>query len=151
MPNGQFSYQESTMTMTVDKVLYIGQADTTGSRNGASRSSDGRLDIKLSSPGAPGNGANPEQMFAAGCSACFMDAMGVAAAKMKTRLPADAAIDAEVDLCDTGGEYFLQACLNVSLLGVEREVDQALVDAAHQTCPYSKATRGNIDVAINVV
>jgi Ohr subfamily peroxiredoxin len=103
MPNGQFSYQESAMTMTVDKVLYIGQADTTGSRNGASRSSDGRLDIKLSSPGAPGNGTNPEQIFAAGWSACFMGAMGVAAAKMKTRLPADAAIDAEVDLCDTGG------------------------------------------------
>ena len=70
---------------------------------------------------------------------------------MKTRLPADAAIDAEVDLCDAGGEYFLQARLNVSLPGVKREVAQALVDAAHQTCPYSKATRGNIDIAINVV
>jgi osmotically inducible protein OsmC len=139
------------MTMTVDKVLYTGRAHTTGGRNGASRSSDGRLDIKLSSPGAPGNGINPKQMFAAGWSACFMGAMGVAAAKMKTRLPADAAIDAEVDLCDAGGEYFLQARLNVSLPGVEREVAQALVDAAHQTCPYSKATRGNIDVAINVV
>jgi osmotically inducible protein OsmC len=122
-----------------------------GGRNGASRNSDGRLDIKLWSPGAPGNGTNPEQMFAAGWSACFMGAMGVAAAKMKARLPADAAIDAEVDLCDAGGEYFLQARLNVSLPGVEREVAQALVDAAHQTCPYSKATRGNIDVAINVV
>jgi osmotically inducible protein OsmC len=132
-------------------VLYTGRAHTTGGRNGASRSSDGRLDIKLSSPGAPGNGINPKQMFAAGWSACFMGAMGVAAAKMKTRLPADAAIDAEVDLCDAGGEYFLQARLNVSLPGVEREVAQALVDAAHQTCPYSKATRGNIDVAINVV
>jgi osmotically inducible protein OsmC len=80
-----------------------------------------------------------------------MGAMGVAAAKMKTRLPADAAIDAEVDLYDTGGEYFLQARLNVSLPGVAREVAQALVDAAHQTCPYSKATWGNIDVAINVM
>jgi osmotically inducible protein OsmC len=109
------------------------------------------LDIKLSSPGRPGSGTNPEQLFAAGWSGCFMGAMGLAAAKMKTRLPADAAIDAEVDLCDTGGEYFLQARLNVSLPGVEREVAQALVDAAHQTCPYSKATRGNIDVAINVV
>jgi organic hydroperoxide reductase OsmC/OhrA len=77
--------------------------------------------------------------------------MGVAAAKMKTRLPADAAIDAEVDLCGTGGEYFLQARLNVSLPGVEREVAQALVNAAHQTCPYSKATRGNIAAAINLV
>ncbi len=133
------------------KVLYTGKAHTTGGRDGASRSSDGRLDIKLSSPGRPGSGTNPEQLFAAGWSACFMGAMGVAAAKMKTRLPADAAIDAEVDLYDTGGEYFLQARLNVSLPGVEREVAQALVDAAHQTCPYSKATRGNIDVAINVL
>ena len=77
--------------------------------------------------------------------------MGVAATKMKTRLPADAAIDAEVDLCGSGGEWFLRARLNVSLPGVEREVAQALVDAAHSTCPYSKATRGNIDVTIDVV
>jgi len=139
------------MTTTLEKVLYTGKAHTTGGRDGASRSPDGRLDIKLSSPGKPGNGTNPEQLFAAGWSACFMGAMGVAAAKMKTRLPADAAIDAEVDLCGTGGEYFLQARLKVSLPGMEREVAQALVDAAHQTCPYSKATRGNIDVAINVV
>jgi Ohr subfamily peroxiredoxin len=147
------------MTMTLKKVLYTAKAHTTGGRDGASRSSDGRLDIKLTSPampaisysGRPGNGTNPEQLFAAGWSACFLGAMGVAAAKMKTRIPADAAIDAEVDLCDAGGEYFLQARLNVSLPGVEREVAQALVDAAHQTCPYSKATRGNIDVAINVV
>ena len=139
------------MTTTLEKVLYTGKAHTTGGRDGASRSPDGRLDIKLSSPGKPGNGTNPEQLFAAGWSACFMGAMGVAAAKMKTRLPADAAIDAEVDLCGTGGEYFLQARLNVSLPGMEREVAQALVDAAHQTCPYSRATRGNIDVAINVV
>ena len=102
-------------------------------------------------PGMPGNGTNPEQLFAAGWSACFMGAMRVAAAKMKTRVPVEAAIDAEVDLCDTDGEYFLQARLNVSLPGVEREVAQALVDAAHETCPYSKATRGNIDVAISVV
>jgi len=139
------------MTTTLEKVVYAGKAHTTGGRDGASRSPDGRLDIKLSSPGKPGNGTNPEQLFAAGWSACFMGAMGVAAAKMKTRLPADAAIDAELDLCGTGGEYFLQARLNVSLPGMEREVAQALVDAAHQTCPYSKATRGNVDVAINVV
>jgi Ohr subfamily peroxiredoxin len=139
------------MTTTLEKVLYTGKAHTTGGRDGASRSSDGRLDIKLSSPGKPGNGTNPEQLFAAGWSACFMGAVGVAAAKMKARLPADAAIDAEVDLCDASGEYFLQARLNVSLPGVKREVAQALVDAAYQTCPYSKATRGNIDVAINVV
>ena len=139
------------MTMTLEKVLYTAKAHTTGGRDGASRSSDGRLDIKLSSPGRPGNGTNPEQLFAAGWSACFLGAMGVAAAKMKTRLPADAAIDAEVDLCDTDGEYFLQARLNVSLPGIDRDVARAVVDAAHQTCPYSKATRGNIDVVINVM
>jgi Ohr subfamily peroxiredoxin len=147
--NRQFSYQEHIMTMSLENVLYTGKAHTTGGRNGASRSSDGRLDIKLSSPGTPGNGTNPEQ-FAAGWSACFMGAMGLAAAKMWTRLPVDAALDAEVDLCDNGGEYFLKARLNVSLLGIGREVAQAWVDAAHLTCPYSKATRGNVDVAISV-
>ena len=137
--------------MTLEKVLYTGKAHTTGGRDGASRSSDGRLDITLSVPGMPGNGTNPEQLFAAGWSACFLGAMGVAAARMKTRLPANAAIDAEVDLCGTGGEWFLQARLNVSLPGLDREIAQALVDAARETCPYSKATRGNIDVAFNVV
>jgi len=139
------------MPLTLETVQYTGKAHTTGGRDGASRSSDGRLDIKLSSPGRPGSGTNPEQLFAAGWSACFMGAMGLAAAKMKTRLPADAAIDAEVDLCNLQGEYFLQARLNVTLPGVERGVAQALVDAAHQTCPYSKATRGNIDVVIALV
>ena len=139
------------MTVTVEKVLYTSKVHTTGGRGGASRSSDGRLDITLSVPGMPGNGTNPEQLFAAGWSACFLGAMGVAAARMKTRLPANAAIDAEVDLCGTGGEWFLQARLNVSLPGLEREIAQALVDAARETCPYSKATRGNIDVAFNVV
>ena len=139
------------MTTAVEKVLYTAKAHTTGGRDGVSQSSDRRLDIKLTSPGRPGDGTNPEQLFAAGWSACFLGAMGVAAAKMKTRLPADAAIDAEVDLCDTGGEYFLQARLNISLPGVERDIAQAVVDAARQTCPYSKATRGNIDVAINVI
>ena len=96
-------------------------------------------------------GTNPEQLFAAGWSACFEGAMGLAARKMKITLPAETAIDAEVDLCNADGAYFLQARLNVSLPGLEREVAQAIVDAAHQTCPYSKATRGNIDVTINVV
>jgi osmotically inducible protein OsmC len=135
----------------IDKVLYTAKTHTTGGRDGASRSDDGRLDVKLSSPGTAGSGTNPEQLFAAGWSACFEGAMGLAARKMKIALPADTAIDAEVDLGTTGGAYFLQARLNVSLPGLEREVAQALVDAAHQTCPYSKATRGNIDVAINLV
>jgi Ohr subfamily peroxiredoxin len=135
----------------IEKVLYTGKTRTTGGRDGASRSSDGRLDIKLSSPGAPGGGTNPEQLFAAGWSACFIGAMGLAARKLKVALPADSAVDAEVDLGMVGDGYLLQARLNVSLPGLERDVAQTLVDTAHQTCPYSKATRGNIDVAINLV
>jgi Ohr subfamily peroxiredoxin len=136
---------------TIDKVLYTGKTHTTGGRDGASRSSDGRLDVKLSAPGSTGSGTNPEQMFAAGWSACFIGAMGLAAAKMKVALPADTAVDAEVDLRNADGAYILQARLNVSLPGVEREVAEALARAAHETCPYSKATRGNIDVVISVV
>lgn len=142
---------ETNNTTQIKKVLYTGKTHTTGGRDGASRSADGRLDIKLSSPGTTGDGTNPEQLFAAGWSACFIGAMGVAAAKMKVALPADRAVDAEVDLCLTDGAYFLQARLNVSLPGMARDVAQALVDAAHQTCPYSKATRGNINVVINLM
>jgi Ohr subfamily peroxiredoxin len=132
-------------------ILYTAKTHTTGGRNGTSRSSDGRLDVKLSQPNTAGIGTNPEQLFAAGWSACFEGAMGIAARKMKFPLPADMTIDAEVDLCLTNGAYCLQARLNINLPGVEREAAQALADAAHQTCPYSKATRGNIDVTINIV
>ncbi|WP_454733784.1 MULTISPECIES: organic hydroperoxide resistance protein [Cupriavidus] len=138
------------MTQT-QKVLYTGKTHTTGGRDGKSRSSDGRLDIQLSSPGTAGGGTNPEQLFAAGWSACFIGALGLAAGKMKVALPADLAVDAEVDLVKSGEAYFLQARLNVSLPGLEREVARALADTAHQTCPYSRLTRGNIDVVINVV
>lgn len=135
----------------LEKVLYTAKTHTTGGRDGASRSSDGRLDVKLSSPGTAGGGTNPEQLFAAGWSACFMSAMGLAAGQMKVSLPADRAVDAEVDLGMTDGGYLLRARLNVSLPGVDREVAQAIADAAHQVCPYSKATRGNIEVVINLV
>lgn len=139
------------MTQT-DKVLYTARTHTTGGREkGVARSSDGRLDVRLSVPGSDGVGTNPEQLFAAGWSACFEGAMGLAARKMKVAMPDDLAIDAEVDLCQQDGGYFLQARLNVSLPGVDREIGQALVDAAHQTCPYSKATRGNIDVVITLL
>jgi osmotically inducible protein OsmC len=134
----------------LDKVLYTAQTHTTGGRDGGSRSSDGRLEIKLSSPGTPGIGTNPEQLFAAGWSACFIGAMGLAARKLKVTLPPDAAVDAEVDLGTNEGGYVLRARLNVSLPGLEHDVARAVVDAAHQTCPYSKATRGNIEVEINV-
>jgi lipoyl-dependent peroxiredoxin len=134
-----------------DKVLFTAKVRTTGGREGASRSSDGRLDIKLSPPGSAASGTNPEELFAAGWSACFEGAMGLAARRMKVALPADTAIDADIDLCLTGGAFFLRARLNVSVPGIARDLAQAIVDAAHQTCPYSKATRGNVDVAINLL
>ena len=133
------------------KRLYTGKVRTTGGRDGASRSSDGRLDIRLSTPGGPGSGTNPEQLFAAGWSACFEGAMAIAARKMDVVLPAGTAIDAEVDLNVDEGAYFLNARLNVSLPGLDPNVARAVVDAAHQTCPYSKATRGNIDVEISLI
>jgi len=135
----------------IDNVLYTGKTHTTGGREGTARSSDGRLDIQLSSPGSNGKGTNPEQLFAAGWSACFIGALGLAAGQLKTKLPADTAVDAEVDLGTGEGGYFLQARLNVSLPGLSREIAQQLVDTAHQTCPYSKLTRGNIDVEIALV
>lgn len=137
--------------MIIDRVLYTAKTHTTGGRDGASRSSDGRIDIRLSTPGTAGDGTNPEQLFAAGWSACFLGAMQLAANKMKVMLPADTALDAEVDLGLTDGGYFIQARLNVSLPGLDRKVAQAVVDAAHQTCPYSKATRNNINAAIRLV
>lgn len=134
------------------KVLYTAKTHTTGGReNGASRSSDGRLEVKLSSPGSTGTGTNPEQMFAAGWSACFEGAIGLVAHKRKVALPDDMAIDAEVDLKAGDSGYFLSARMNVSLPGVDREVARGLIEEAHQTCPYSKATHGNIDVEINLV
>jgi osmotically inducible protein OsmC len=139
------------MTKTA-KVIYTGKTRTTGGRdNGAARSSDGRLDIKLSPPGAKGTGTNPEQLFAAGWSACFEGAMGFAARKAKVELPASLAIDAEVDLCELDGEYSLRARLLISAPGLDRDLVRSLAEAAHETCPYSRATRGNVDVTIDVV
>jgi Ohr subfamily peroxiredoxin len=132
-------------------VLYTALTHTTGGRQGESYSADGNLDIQLTPPGANGTGTNPEQLFAAGWSACFIGAMGVAAAAQKVKLPADTAVDAEVDLLNTDGAFSLQARLNVSVPGVDREIAQKIVDGAHQTCPYSKATRGNIPVTVTLV
>ena len=136
---------------TLENVLYTAKTHTSGGRDGMSRSTDGHLDIMLSSPGGSGSGTNPEQLFAAGWSACFIGAMRLAARKINVALPADLAIDAEIDLGTAAGAYGLAARLNVSLPGLEPEVARRLVETAHQTCPYSRATRGNIDVAITLV
>jgi osmotically inducible protein OsmC len=135
----------------IENLLYTAQTRTTGGRDGAARSSDGRLDVKLSRPGSTGAGTNPEQLFAAGWSACFIGAMGRAAAKLQVTLPQDVAVDAEVDLGTTDGDYFLQARLNISLPGLPRETAQAVAEGAHQLCPYSKMSRGNINVTLNVI
>ena len=134
------------------RVIYTAKTHTTGGReNGASRSSDGRLDVKLSLPDSPHAGTNPEQLFAAGWSACFEGALALAAQQKKIKLPADVAIDAEVDLHLDAGAYFLSARLNISIPGIERSIAQGLVDDAEGICPYSKATKGNIAVTYNVV
>ena len=135
---------------SIDTVLYTGRTHTQGGREGSARSSDGRLDIRLSPPGSAGAGTNPEQLFAAGWSACFIGAMGLAAQAAGVTLPAGVAVDAEVDLGKAGDGYALQARLNVSLPGLAPELARRVVDGAHQRCPYSKATRGNIAVEISV-
>lgn len=134
----------------IDKVLYTGRTHTSGGRDGASRSDDGRLDVKLSPPGSAHPGTNPEQLFAAGWSACFIGAIGKAAGKRDVKLPADLSVAAEVDLGTTDGAYLLQARLKVNMPGIERALANALVEEAHQTCPYSKATRGNINVELTI-
>ncbi len=134
----------------IDTVLYTGRTHTEGGRDGSARSSDGRLDIRLSPPGSAGQGTNPEQLFAAGWSACFIGAMGRAAQAAGAKLPADVAVDAEVDLGKSGDGFALQARLHVSLPGVAPELARRIVDGAHQLCPYSKATRGNIAVEITL-
>lgn len=137
------------MAKSVEKVLYTAKTHTTGGRAGAAQSSDGRLRIELSPPGSSGAGTNPEQLFAAGWSACFIGAMERAARKLNVKLPADVAVDAEVDLGTVGDDFQLQARLSVSLPGVERATAQTIIDAAHQLCPYSRATRGNIVVELS--
>jgi lipoyl-dependent peroxiredoxin len=146
------THLQANTTEDLGKVIYTARTHTTGGReNGASRSADGRLDVKISPPGSSRIGTNPEQLFAAGWSACFESAIGLAARKRKVALT-EVAIDAEVDLYLAGSDnYSLSARLNVGLPGVGRNVAEQLVKDAEQLCPYSKATRGNIDVAIKVV
>jgi lipoyl-dependent peroxiredoxin len=136
---------------TAGKVIYTAKVHTVGGReSGEARSSDGRLDVKLSLPGSPRDGTNPEQLFAAGWSACFESAIGIAARKRKITVPA-LTIDAEVDLHVADGEYSLSARFDIGLPGLDRGIAQSLVEEAEGLCPYSKATHGNVDVVFNVI
>ncbi|MBU4183006.1 MAG: organic hydroperoxide resistance protein [Gammaproteobacteria bacterium] len=142
------------MATSLDKVIYTARAHTTGGREGASRTDDGLLDIKLTPPkamGGAGTATNPEQLFAAGYSACFMGALKHVASMKKIAVPADASIDAEVDIGPIPAGFGIAARLAVSLPGLDRAVAEDLVNTAHQVCPYSNATRGNIDVTLTVV
>jgi lipoyl-dependent peroxiredoxin len=133
-------------------VVYTARTRTTGGRDrGVSRSRDGYLDVRLATPGSIRIGTNPEQLFAAGWSACFESAIGHAAQKKKIKLPDDVRIDAEIDLHLDDSGHFLSACFNVSIPGIERSIAQALVDDAKVLCPYSKAIKGNIAVTYRVV
>ncbi|MDO8718723.1 MAG: organic hydroperoxide resistance protein [Polaromonas sp.] len=138
------------MTTQLDKVLYTAHAHTTGGRDGQSKTDDGRLNVTLSSPGTSGTGTNPEQLFAAGYSACFIGAIKAVAGMKKIDVPADLSIDASVDLGKIPAGYGIAVRLNVSLPGMDRAAAQDLIDAAHQVCPYSNATRGNIDVVLTL-
>ena len=141
--------------MALEKVLYTAHATSTGGREGSSKSSDGALEVRLSTPkelgGAGGPGTNPEQLFACGYSACFIGAMKAVAGKQKIALPQDLSISADVGIGPIPAGFGIQVALNISLPGMDREAARQLVDAAHQVCPYSNATRGNIDVALNIV
>ena len=138
------------MTTKLEKVLYTAHAHTTGGRDGQSKTDDGRLSVTLSSPGTAGTGTNPEQLFAAGYSACFIGAIKAVAGMKKITVPEDTNVDASVDLGKIADGYGIAVRLDITLPGMERAAAQDLVDAAHQVCPYSNATRGNIDVTITL-
>lgn len=140
------------MAKQLDKVIYTAQTHTTGGRDGASRSSDGALDVRHSPPGSGKPGTNPEQLFAAGYSACFIGALKAVGPRIGVKVPDDVAIDASVSLgpVDGGAAYGIAVKLHVTLPGLDDEQKRKLVDAAHQVCPYSNATRGNIDVELTI-
>ena len=132
-----------------EKTIYTAQVHTVGGREGAAKSSDGQLDIKLSTPGTNRPGTNPEQLFAAGWSACFEGALAHVARQSGTQLPTDTAVDAEVQLhLDEAEGFFITGRLNVSLPGLPDNVAQDLIERAHKTCPYSKMTQGGIDASV---
>ena len=141
------------MVTKVEKVVYKANATSTGGRDGSTKSSDGLLDVKLAVPkemGGGGGGVNPEQLFAAGYSACFLGAMKFVAGNEKLAVPADTSINATVGIGQIPAGFGIEVQMVVSLPGMDRAVAQALLDKAHQVCPYSNATRGNIDVTITL-
>lgn len=140
------------MTTKLDKVLYTAQAHTTGGRDGAGRTSDGVLDVRLAPPGSGKPGTNPEQLFAVGYAACFIGALKAVGPRIGIKVPDDTSIDSSVSLGPTNGgaAYGIAVRLAVSLPGLDAETKKKLVDAAHQVCPYSNATRGNIDVELSI-
>jgi Ohr subfamily peroxiredoxin len=140
--------------MALEKVLYTAHGKATGGREGAGTSNDGALNVKLSTPkelgGAGGDGTNPEQLFAVGYAACFIGAMKAVAGKMKLAIPADVSIDSSVGIGPIPAGFGIQVAMTIHLPGMERAVAEQLVAAAHQVCPYSNATRGNIDVTLSI-
>lgn len=140
------------MTTALDKVLYTAQAHATGGRDGSGKTSDGTLDVQLSSPGTGKPGTNPEQLFAVGYAACFIGAMKAVGPKVGVKVPDDVAVDSSVSLGPTNGgaAYGIAVKLAVTLPGLDADAKQKLVAAAHQVCPYSNATRGNIPVVLSI-
>ncbi|MEB7887314.1 organic hydroperoxide resistance protein [Serratia fonticola] len=140
--------------MSIEKVVYRAHAKATGGRDGRATSSDGVLDVKLGVPkemgGAGGEVTNPEQLFAAGYSACFLGALKFVASKEKVKIPAEASIEGTVGIGEIPNGFGIEVQLDISLPGVERSVAENLVKKAHVVCPYSNATRGNIDVTLNI-
>ena len=141
------------MTTPLDKVLYTAEAHTTGGRDGgAGKSSDGALDVKLNPPGSGKAGTNPEQMFSVGYAACFIGAMKAVGPKISVKVPDDVAIDSKVSLGPTNGgaAYGISVKLKITLPGLDDAQKNLLVETAHKVCPYSNATRGNIDVDLEI-
>ncbi|MDC6295791.1 organic hydroperoxide resistance protein [Ralstonia pseudosolanacearum] len=141
--------------MSIETILYRAHANATGGRDGRAATDDGRLDVRLATPrelgGAGGEGTNPEQLFAAGYSACFLGAMKFVAARDKLRLPADTSVQGSVGIGAIPNGFGIEVDLAISLPGMDRAEAQALIERAHIVCPYSNATRGNIDVRLNLV
>ncbi|HEV6965887.1 MULTISPECIES: organic hydroperoxide resistance protein [Roseateles] len=143
--------------MAIEKALYTATATATGGRTGTAKSSDGVLDLALSTPkelgGAGGPGTNPEQLFAAGYSACFIGAMKAVAARQKIALPAEVSITSDVGIgphANKPGAFGIQVAMKISVPGMERGQLESLVATAHEVCPYSNATRGNVDVTLTI-